>query len=66
MENREVPDYLRNRKFDDRDKNTIRIETKSLAQFFRSKEDIYKFFTEQKQLFLPSYRGCSTGKNITS
>jgi len=31
MESREVPEFLRNRKYDDRDKNTIRIETKSLA-----------------------------------
>lgn len=31
MEAREVPEYLRNRKYEDRDKNTIRIETKALA-----------------------------------
>jgi hypothetical protein len=40
----------------------IRVETRTLMPMWRSKEDIYKFFTEQKQYFLPSKRGCSIRK----
>ena len=33
-----------------------------LEQYFKSKFDLYKYYTEHKQLFLPSYRHTRVGK----
>lgn len=47
MERRPVPQFIQRRKHDQIDSNVIKVETKTLTPMWRSKEDIYKFMTEQ-------------------
>ena len=46
MERRPVPQFLQKRKHGENDSTIIRVETNTITPYFRSKEDIYKFFTE--------------------
>jgi hypothetical protein len=46
MNQREVPEYLKKRTYQNSDKALVKVETKTLISFFRSKEDIYKYFVE--------------------
>jgi hypothetical protein len=46
MERREVPQFLQKRRNDEKDSLKVRVETRTLMPMWRSKEDIYKFFTE--------------------
>jgi hypothetical protein len=46
MEKRPVPEFLQRKRFHNEGSDVIKVETKTLTSFFRSKEDIYKFLTE--------------------
>jgi hypothetical protein len=46
MEPKSVPAFLQKRRNENLGAEVIRVETKTLTPLWRSKEDIYKFFTE--------------------
>ena len=62
MERRPVPSFIQKRRYGEGDQQVVKVETKTLASLWRSKEDIYKFLTEQKQFYLPTPRGCNMSK----
>lgn len=54
MEKRPVPEFLQRKRYHNEGSDVIKVDTRTLTSFWRSKEDIYKYLTEQKQFFLPS------------
>ena len=46
MERRPVPEFIQKRRSGQIDDGLVRVDTKTLTSFWRSKEDIYKFLTE--------------------
>jgi hypothetical protein len=64
MEKRPVPEFIQRKRYHHEGADVIKVDTKNLASFWRAKEDIYKFLTEQKQYFLPSPRGCNISKHM--
>lgn len=48
VERKEVPAFLRKQTFNEHEKEVTKVDTKTLISYFRSKEDIYKYLTEQK------------------
>jgi hypothetical protein len=54
---------LRKRKFEEEEKTSVKIEVPHIHGIMKSKEDIYKFLSEQLQLFLPSLRAIDVSKN---
>jgi len=53
MEKRQVPEFLHRKRFNNEGSEVIKVDTRTLTSFWRAKEDIYKYLTEQKQYFLP-------------
>ena len=49
-----MPEFLQRKRFNHEGSEVIKVDTKALTSFWRSKEDIYKYLTEQKQFFLPT------------
>ena len=43
---RQVPEYLNKRPYGKQEMQIVKVDTTTLAPFFRSKEDIYKWLTE--------------------
>jgi hypothetical protein len=62
MERRPVPEFIQRKRFHNEGSDVIKVETKTLTSFWRSKDDIYKYLREQKQFFLPSTRGSNISK----
>jgi hypothetical protein len=48
MERKPVPEFLQKKRYGEEGPGLIKVDTKTLTSFWRSKEDIYKFMTEQK------------------
>lgn len=46
MEKRSVPEFIQKRRYGQDDSSIIKVDTKTLTSFWRSKEDIYKYLTE--------------------
>ena len=38
------------------------VSTQALRGYWRSKEDLYRYFYQAKQMLLPRYKLCTTGK----